>query len=60
MISSLLAVRKISPSTLILKAALYQHEEVHCGPTHAPQMELLERIVNVFKLMLLFFEKIRS
>ena len=56
LISSLLAVRKISPLEF-LKAVLYPPAEAHGEPSQASQVEVFARIVNVFKLTLLFFLK---
>ena len=41
----------------IFKGALYSPADEHSGPSQASQMELFEKTVNVFKLMLQFFSK---
>ena len=53
MITSILAARYLCAWTL--KSALNPPVEEHSGPSQASQMGLFKRIVDAFKLTLLFF-----
>ena len=56
MITSILAARYVCAWTLT--SVLNPPVEEHCGPSQASQMRLFERIVDVFKLTLLFFREV--